>query len=215
MFIYLFWLLHDEIADALATKGFKGDSYCPTDRFDALPEDTEPEDIPEMRNVTPLIMQMEECDEEYHLPRFGKAADVCRFEEEEARDHADETFNRFSRDVLGNSSAVASDESDSPQREDTIVMTGNMSIIQEGVRTYGQYISQSFGPASDDGEHMTEIAPGLMDSPAVAPQAWSTSFAQARSEAIRQQAEEERFSWMTEADQDILTTRHSRRAEVY
>jgi hypothetical protein len=54
---------------------------------------------------------------------------------------------------------------------------------------------------------MTTISEGLVDSPAVAPHAWSSSFAQARREAIRQQAMEEQFSWMTEADQFVLQLR--------
>jgi ribonuclease HI len=27
-------LVHNEVADTLATRGFKGSTYCPTDRFD-------------------------------------------------------------------------------------------------------------------------------------------------------------------------------------
>jgi ribonuclease HI len=38
------WITLNEVADVLATRGVKGSSYCPTDRFDDLPADTEPED---------------------------------------------------------------------------------------------------------------------------------------------------------------------------
>jgi hypothetical protein len=51
---------------------------------------------------------------------------------------------------------------------------------------------------------MTVISPGIVDSPAIAPHAWSTSFAQAGSEAIHQQAMDGQFRWMTEADQHML-----------
>jgi ribonuclease HI len=34
----------NEIADTLATWGVKGSSYCPTERFDELPADTEPDE---------------------------------------------------------------------------------------------------------------------------------------------------------------------------
>jgi hypothetical protein len=79
---------------------------------------------------------------------------------------------------------------------------------QEGVKTYDQIISeQGFSPepvSSNDGIHMTTFSEGLVDSPAVAPHARSSSFAQARREAIRQQAMDEQFSWMTEAYQFML-----------
>jgi hypothetical protein len=138
-----------------------------------------------MRNVVPLITQTEEYDEDVHLPQFSKRAEAYGFEAGEAQDEADETFNRFSRDVLGNSSAVVSDESDGPHGEDAIVLTGNMGIVQEGVKTYDQYISQNFGPTTRDEVHMTAISPEIVDSPAIAPHACSTSFSQARSEAKR------------------------------
>jgi hypothetical protein len=80
-----------------------------------------------------------------------------------------------------------------------------MTVVQEEVKTYGQYMSQSFGPAAcDDDVHTTVLGPGIVDSPVIAPHAWSTSFAQARSEAIRQQAEKEWFIWMIEADQHMF-----------
>jgi ribonuclease HI len=52
-------LLHNEIADTLATKGVKGGTYCPTDWFDALPPDTETEDDPTLQ-LTEVITQGEE-----------------------------------------------------------------------------------------------------------------------------------------------------------
>jgi hypothetical protein len=38
----------------------------------------------------------------------------------------------------------------------------------------------------------------------VAPYAWSSTWAQARAEAVKLQVEEERFSWMKEADRYML-----------
>jgi hypothetical protein len=121
-------LLHNEIADTLATRGVRGSTFCPTDRFDALPADTKPEDVPEMRGVDPLITQTEEYNSEDSMPQFSKAAMTYGFEADEAQDQADATFNRFSRDVLGNSSAQASDDLDVPQGQDTLVVTGDMTV---------------------------------------------------------------------------------------
>jgi hypothetical protein len=44
--------------------------------------------------------------------------------------------------------------------------------------------------------HTTVVSPGIVEFPEIAPYAWSSTFVQARAEA-----EEEQFSWMTEADQ--------------
>jgi hypothetical protein len=108
-----------------------GSTYCPTDRFDVLPAGTEPEDVPEMRGAVPLIMQTEEHDEDIHLPQFSKSAMIYGFEADEAQDQDDATFARFSRDVLGNSSGYVSGDSDVPQGQDTIVMTGDMTIVPD------------------------------------------------------------------------------------
>jgi hypothetical protein len=54
--------------------------------------------------------------------------------EEELRDQQDATFNRFSLDVSGNSTAEASENSDSDlqdQGEHTVVMTGDMNVVDE------------------------------------------------------------------------------------
>jgi hypothetical protein len=196
-------LVHNEIADTLATRWVKRTSYCPTNRFDVLPPDTEPEDVLEMRGVDSIITQTDKYDEDVRLLLFTTRAVGYGFGPEEARERADVEFMNFSRNVLGNSSAAVSDdsESDVPQGQDTIAMTGSMNVVQESqeaVKPYGQIIAeQRFGSVTrDEGVHMTTISEGLVDSPAVAPHAWSSSFAQARKEATRQQ-----FSWMTESDQ--------------
>jgi hypothetical protein len=147
---------------------------------------------------------MDEWDEDVHFPTFSTKADSQRLEGEEANDVAESTSSRFSRDVLRNSSAQVSDDSDVPQGEDTIVVTRDMSIVQEGVKTFDQYVPKAVGDTTSDDVHMTVVSPGIVNSPAVAPHAWSTSFAHARNEALRQKAEEKRFSWMTEADQHML-----------
>jgi hypothetical protein len=79
-------LLHNESADTLAARGVKGGSYCPTNRFDVLPPDTEPEDVPEMRGVDPIITQVDEYDEDVHLPPFGTKETSYGFDQEEARE---------------------------------------------------------------------------------------------------------------------------------
>jgi ribonuclease HI len=49
-------LIHNEIADTLATRGVKGGTYCPIDWFDKLPPDTEEEDDPSIP-ATEVITQ--------------------------------------------------------------------------------------------------------------------------------------------------------------
>jgi hypothetical protein len=198
-------LLHNEIADTLATRQVKGTTYCPTNRFDVLPADTEPEDVLEMHGVVPVIRQTEEYDEDVDLPPFSTGAIGYGFGEEEARDQAEATFNRFSRDVLGNSGAQVSDDSDVSQGQDTIIVTSDMTIVQEEPKTFDQCGRSGENAVDEDGQvHMTVISPGIVDSPGIAPHAGSTSFAQARSEAIQQRAMEEQYSWMTEADQHMF-----------
>jgi hypothetical protein len=82
-------------------------------------------------NIVPLIMQTEGYDEDVHLPQFSKAAEVYGFEAYEAQDLEESAFNRFSRDALGNSSAQVSDNSDVPQGENTVVVTVDMSAVQD------------------------------------------------------------------------------------
>jgi hypothetical protein len=88
-------------------------------------------------------------------------------------------LDRFKRNVLRDSSVEGSSDD---MESDKIVEPGSTTFIT--------------------GE---SVQLDVTDSLAVAPRAWSTSFAQARRDAIRQRAMEERFSWMTEADQSTLT----------
>jgi hypothetical protein len=83
-------LIHNEIADTLATRGVQGGTYCPIDWFDKLPRDTEEEDDPSIP-LTEVITQMDEfgADEE-HMPSFGTPAVVYSFNEEEAAEAAEE-----------------------------------------------------------------------------------------------------------------------------
>jgi hypothetical protein len=128
--------------DGLSVCSFK----CPTNWFDVLPPDTEPEDDPEMKGVVPLITQSEEYDDDIHLPEFSTRAIGYGFGEGDARDEEDRTLRHFVNDVLGNSStpvsdddmvAVASDsppvsdDSDVPQGQDTLVMTSDMTGVQD------------------------------------------------------------------------------------
>jgi hypothetical protein len=80
-------LVHNEIADTLATKGVKGTTYCPTDWFDELPDDTEQEDDPNIPE-TEVITQMEEWVDDSRLPPFGIRAQVFGLVEAEAADRA-------------------------------------------------------------------------------------------------------------------------------
>jgi hypothetical protein len=61
-----------------------------------------------------VITQTAELDEKEHVPTFSTQAVSYGFAEEEALDRQASIFNRFSREVLGNSNAeVSADDSDS------------------------------------------------------------------------------------------------------
>jgi ribonuclease HI len=170
-------IVHNEIADTLATRGAGESSYCPTNRYDELPGDTETEDRLEMRDVDQLITQDDELDEDLHLPTFS--TEVCSLALE-ATD-CDREFRHFSHDILGNSTAeVSPEDSDSDMRtqgDHTLVMNGGMRV--------------------EDG--------GIVDLPGVPFKTWDShySWAQAKADAARGRAEEQafiaEFGWMTEA----------------
>jgi hypothetical protein len=97
-------------------------------------------------------------------------------------------FNRFSRDVLGNSSAEVSDgDSDVPQGADTLVMTGGMSVVV------------------DPEEEREAVAP-----PAIGFKTWSGNWTwpQALEADLKEKAEPQafdlEFGWMKDADHFLL-----------
>jgi hypothetical protein len=115
----------------LETRGVKSSSYYQADHFDVLPADTEPEDLFDAQSTVPIVTQTGECDEDVSLPPFSSQMSSLGLEADEAQDLAESTFNSFSRDVLGNSSAVVSDDSDAPQGESTPVITGRMRVVSD------------------------------------------------------------------------------------
>jgi hypothetical protein len=178
----------------LATRGVKGSSYYPANRFDALPDDTEPEDVPEMQGIEPVIRQTEEYADEEHMPQFSRRAMTYGLEQEEAQDRMSQaTFTNFSHNILGNSSAQVSDDSDVPPQGESIpVLTRDMQVVSDSAPNTQETTVEDV--------HMVEVAPGIWESPSVAPYAWSNSYAQARQAGLEQRAMEQHFSWMTEAD---------------
>jgi hypothetical protein len=96
-------ILHNEVADTLATRGAKGGSYCPVSWFDNLPEYTETEDDPNIPQ-TEVITQTDEFGaEEEHLPEFGTLAVNYGLNEEEAAERMEErerSVQQFAHDVL-------------------------------------------------------------------------------------------------------------------
>jgi hypothetical protein len=106
--------------------------------------------------------------------------------EEELREQRDATLNSFSRNVVGNSRADASENSESglpAQVEPTAVMTGEMNAVDDGP------------PAPSP---MAEFKP------------WENTWTWAQAlEADRMEKEERQsfnleFGWMTEADHCLL-----------
>jgi hypothetical protein len=205
-------LSHNEIGDTLATRGVKGGTYCPTDWFDELAPDTEQEDDPSIPN-TEVITQTEEWADEEHLPTFGTREIVYGFNEEETAEAAetlaaaeaaehekaqDRGLRHFLHEVMGNSSTPVTEDEDDHVEAGIPVVKPGMTVVDVD--------SELPEPSRDPEFHLQEGHVGAVDLPApVAPYAWSSTWAQAREEAARRQAEEERFSWMKDADLQMLS----------
>jgi ribonuclease HI len=208
-------LLHNEIADTLATRGVQGSTYCPIDWFDRLPPDTEEEDDPSIP-PTEVITQTEEfgADEE-HLPSFGTRVRVYGFNEEEAAEIAEAAaeaeraqqeaerergIRHLLHDVCGNSSTPVTDDEDCSNTGGTVVITPEIPVVDSG--------SEQPEPPQEHEEHGFSLQVGhvgVVDMPeSVAPSPWSSTSAQARAESERLRAEDERFSWMKGADLQML-----------
>jgi hypothetical protein len=83
------------------------------------------------QGTVPDITQTDEWDEDVHLPSFSSRVTSLGLEAHEAQDRAESTFDRFSRDVLVNSSAAMSDDSDGPQGEHIPVMMSGMRTVSD------------------------------------------------------------------------------------
>jgi hypothetical protein len=218
-------ILHNEIADTLATRGVKGGTYCRVNWFDQLPEDTETEDDP---NIPPteVITQTEEfgADEE-HLPSFGTLAVVYGFNEEEAAERAEErdrSIRHFLYTQCGNSSTPVSEDEEFHETNGTVLIQTGWAALGNGGPEQDQIIDsdgnvQGGNPRWITGEEEQKQTQepefslqvrrmnedGMTDS--VAPSPWSSTWAQARAEAQYRREPEERFSWMKEADTHMLS----------
>jgi ribonuclease HI len=195
-------LLHNEIADTLATRGVKGSSYGPTDWFDKLPPDTEEEDdvsIP----ISEVITHRDEfgADEE-QLPSSGTRATVYGFNAEEAAEavevaeatmlaEAEKTrereFRHFAHEVLDISSRSVTEDEDFRTEVDAVVISSGMTLV-DGADAFPE-------PQDEEGFQFQEGRVGPVAIPeSIAPHAWSSTWAQARAEAEQRRAAEERFS---------------------
>jgi hypothetical protein len=215
-------ILHNEIADTLATRGVNGGSFCPVSFFDNLPVDTETEDDPNIP-ITEVITQMEEfgADEE-HLPQYGMAAVVYGLNEEEAAEIQEErerSLQQFDRDVLGKSSAEASEDEGVSNPGEIPITTNGWTLVNGPDRDMnlsdmpwqsvpGDIQTEREQEQSQFGECHIRVRRGIGEEEEItdARSAWSNSWAQAQAEARQIREMEERFSWMTEADKGMLTT---------
>jgi hypothetical protein len=205
-------LLHNDIADSLATRGVKGGTYCPIYWFDRLPPDTEEEDDPSI-SASEVITQTDEfgADEE-HLPSFGTRAVVYGFNAEEAAEAAElaqeaarseqeaereRSIQHFLHDPCDNSSTQVTDDEDLSPTGGTIIMGPGMTVVDDEPEQPELPKKQEF--------HLQVGHVGVVDMPeSVAPSPWSSRWAEAGAEAEQRRAEEERFRWMKEADLQML-----------
>jgi hypothetical protein len=129
-------ILHNEIADTLATRLVSGSTYCPTTQYEEIPTDSDKEDDPEMNGVIPLIRQDDEWDDEIHFPTFSTAVASQDQEEETSQEQRDRQFQHFSPNILGSPSAeVTYDDSylAKPDPDSTVVvLRGGMRIVDPG-----------------------------------------------------------------------------------
>jgi ribonuclease HI len=123
-------IVHHEIADQLATRRVNGPSNCLTQRFDVLPEGSETEANETLkRTLKPnsVTTQTDKWDEE-HLPTVAVRADRQGLEADDDRARQQAICNRFSWDVLGNSSEPVSEDSGSDMQiadsESRTIITG-------------------------------------------------------------------------------------------
>jgi hypothetical protein len=177
------------------------------DWFDELPTDTEQEDDPTIPE-TEVITQTEEWADDEHLPSFGIRAQVYGFNaeetaeaaetaEEEARVEQETEHERgirhFLHDTCDNSSTTVTDDDDNGVTGGVIVLKSGMTVAEDG--------SELPEPPKEPEFHLQVGLVGAVDLPeSMEPSPWSSTCAQARAEAAQRQAEEERFSWMKEAD---------------
>jgi hypothetical protein len=197
-------ILHNEVADTLATRGVKGGTHCPIDWFNQLPADTEEDDDPSIP-LTEVITQTEEFGaDDVHLPEFGTPAVVYGFGVEEAADVEEERergINTFLHRTCDNSSTPVSDNEDGGN-------TDGPAMIRYGwtAEEVGSEQSEQSEPPQEPGFSLVVGYAGPVDMPdSVAPSPWSSTWAQARAESEQRRANEERFKWMTDADLQMLT----------
>jgi ribonuclease HI len=206
-------ILHNEIADTLATRGVKGGTYCATSRFDQLPEDTETEDDPNIP-LTEVITQTEEFGpDDLHLPAFGTLAVTYGLNDEEAAERTEErdrSIRHFLHDQCNNSSTPVSEDEEFHDANDTVIIQNGWAVLGNG------------GPDPQDQEQEPTTADQEQDKESEyslsirregeemsmgaeeAPSPWSSTWAQALEEAKHLRETEERFSWMKEADAQML-----------
>jgi hypothetical protein len=153
-----------------------------------------------------LITQTDEWADEEHLPSFGIRAEVYGLNAEEAAEAAKEAeavasardaeirereLRHFTHDVLGNSSTPVTGDEDYQTGIHTVIMRPGMSVVEDDF--------ERPDPLGEESQPQEEIPAS------VAPYAWSSTWARARAEAAQRQVEEERFSWMKEADLQMLS----------
>jgi hypothetical protein len=212
-------ILHNEIADTLATRGVNGGTYSPVSWFDQLPADTETEDDPNIPQ-TEVITQTDKfgADEE-HLPQFGTLVRTFGFNEEEAAERAEERergIRQFVHNQLENSSTPVSEDEELPQPSDTVVILPGWSGVEGPAQDLNLSELQWGNPKEaiveeeQEQNQVTEcslrVRRGIGEEttdPDV-PTSWSSTWAQAQAGAQYIRDMEERFSWMKEADKGML-----------
>jgi ribonuclease HI len=194
-------ILHNEVADTLATRGVKGTTYCPINLFDQLPPDTEEEDDSSIP-PTEVITQTDEfgADDE-HLPSYGTQAIVHEFNKEEAEEWAEERergIRHFLYEQCENSSTPVTDDEDHSHAKDTVVTTSGWKAIAEGPEQQESPQRTCFSIQVGEAGNI-DIPESMTHSP------WSSDLKLSKEDSEQRRALEDRFGWMTDADLPTLT----------
>jgi hypothetical protein len=180
-----------------------GSTYCPTNRLDVLPADTEEEDDPAIPSTEVITQTYEFGADDEHLPSFGTPALVFGFNEEEAAEPEEEWkrgIRQFAHDLLGNSS----EDEGFGETGGMVVISHKMTVVDDGSEPPVPEPPQE--PPQEQGFSLQVGHVGPIDIPeADARSPWSSTWIQAREEARQRREAEERFSWMKEADLQRLS----------
>jgi hypothetical protein len=153
--------------------------------------------------------------DDLHLPAFGTLAINHGLNEEEATERTEERDRRirhFLHDQCNNSSTPVSEDEEFHDANDTVIIQNGWAVLGNGGPDPQDQEQEPFAADQEqeqdkESEYSLSIRRGSEEmsmGTEVAPSPWSSTWAQALAEAQHLRETEERFSWMKEADVQML-----------